>query len=226
MRTRKNAFGLVSWLAGCGVALLAVLAGGPANAQTPANTDEVREDWELVIRETDFDQTAPQIVTVISPIETIESDYGVLELNHTTQPNYVDGGIQLQRWNGDFMRNYRPPTAHDRLTIAGERITYTMTMKVSGGNLEFGVTNGKSQTWGDFGGTSDQWRSATASNYTDLSRYDRNVSVTKSRIGFAANLVQSFKQKQVRYYKNGQLVKTDNTNLSVYDAGNGVAGGN
>lgn len=213
-----NAFRSIAmgWVAGL---TSVVLFAGVVNAQTPEGTDEVQEDWELLIQTTSPDVTAPQIATVISPIENIEAEYGVLELNHTTQPDYSDGGIQLQRWNGDFICSTRTANSHARLTTPDERITFTMTMKISGGKLAFGVINGKSQTWGDFGGE-PYWRTRTDSAYPDLARYDRKVSVQKTRIGFAANLVQSFKQKTVRYYKNGELLKTDTVEQVVYDASN------
>jgi hypothetical protein len=120
----------------------------------------------LLIQTTSPDVTAPQIATVISPIENIEAEYGVLELNHTTQPDYSDGGIQLQRWNGDFICSTRTANSHARLTTPDERITFTMTMKISGGKLAFGVINGKSQTWGDFGGE-PYWRTRTDSAYPE-----------------------------------------------------------
>lgn len=219
MRTRIVQFKSALRWTGRGIAMLAVLAASVTYAQTPAGTDEVQEDWELVIRDTSPDETAPQIAAIISPIESIDAEYGVLELNHTTQPDYVDGGIQLQRWYGDDVMSYCPPTAHDRLNTAGEKITFTMTMKLTGTNLVFGVINGKSETWGDFGGTTGNWKSQTMANYADLNRYDRQVSVTHSRIGFASNLVQTFKQTGVRYYINGALVKTDTTPLATYEGG-------
>lgn len=200
------------------VTLLGLLYGASGFAQTPAGTDEVQEDWVLVIQQTSPDETAPQIATIISPVETIEAEYGVLELNHTTQPDYSDGGIQLQRWNGSFLADYRPPVSNNRLTTPNETISYTVVMKVTNGNLVFNVQNGVSQTWGKFGGNGNNWVSETPSVYLDLSRYDRKVSTEHTRVCFASNLVASFTQTQVRYYKAGQLLKTDTTGVPVYQA--------
>jgi hypothetical protein len=201
------------------VLAIVLLLVSSAAAEVPEGTDEVEEDWVLVIQDVSPDESAPQIANVISPTETIDADYGVLELNHTTQPDYVDGGLQLQRWNGSYICEYCRASAHDRLETAGETITYTMTMKVSGGKLEFGVKNGTSQTWGDFGGNGDQWRSETDTVLIDLSHYSRTVSTDHTRICFASNLVSSFVQKEVRYYKSGQLLKTDTNQVVVYEAG-------
>lgn len=199
-------------------AVVSMSASGLAQGQTPPGTDEVQEDWVLVIQATSPEETAPQIANVISPVGNIEAEYGVLELNHTTQPDYQNGGIQLQRWNGSFLCDYRPTTSHDRLQTANETISYTMTMKVANGNLNFGVQDGKSQTWGTFGGNGSQWRSQTESAYVDLSQYDRKVSTDHTRVCFASNLVSTFTQTQVRYYQAGQLLKTDTIKIEVYKA--------
>lgn len=198
--------------------VLSLVASGRAEAAVPAGTDEVQEDWVLIIASTSPDETAPQIVTIISPTETIDADYGVLELNHTTQPDYVDGGVQLQRWNGSDICDYSHSSNHDKLSTADETIKFTMVVKIQGGQLEFGVLNGTSTTWGDFGGNPDQWRSKTDTVLTDLSHYDRQVSTDHSRVAFAPNLVRSFVQKEVRYYKNGELLQTDTTQVPVYQA--------
>jgi len=211
----KSMTGPLTWV-GCTV--LGLLAHGQVYGQTPPGTDEVQEDWVLVIRATSPDETAPQIANVISPVGNIDAEYGVLELNHTTQPDYLDGGIQLQRWNGSLLCDYRPTAPHDRLQTPDETISYTMTMKVANGNLNFGVQDGKSQTWGSFGGNSSQWRTQTESAYIDLSQYDRKVSTDHTRVCFASNLVSTFTQTQVRYYQAGQLLKTDTIKVEVYKA--------
>ena len=205
-------------LAMIGCAILVFYANGQARAQTPPGTDEVQEDWVLVIQATSPEETAPQIANVISPVGNIDAEYGVLELNQTTQPDYQDGGNQLQRWNGSFLCDYRPTAPHDRLQTANETISYTMTMSVANRNLNFGVQNGKSQTWGSFGGNGSQWRSQTESAYADLSQYDRKVSTEHTRVCFASNLVSTFTQTQVRYYQAGQLLKTDTIKIEVYKA--------
>ncbi len=197
--------------------LFMVLSGGIAWAETPTNVDRVEEDWELVVGEPSVDDTSPQIINVISPTNRIDAEYAVLELNHTTQPEYSDGGIQFQRWFGDFERIYRAPYTQYRLQTPGEKITYTMTMKIANGLLEFGVKNGRSQTWGDFGGDTDQWRSSVVSQYANLDAYSPTISTTNSRIGYAANRVQKYSLTEVRYYRNGELLLKDTVVKTVYE---------
>jgi len=136
-------------------------------------------------------------------------------LNHSTEPNYVGGGLQMQRWNGEFLTDYRPPLIAYPLANAGERITYTMRMKIDKGRLAFGVVNGRSQSWGNFGGETTQWNSDMVSPYVDLRGYSPYTSAQYTEVGFGANMVSSFTLKSVRYYKNGKLQKSEDPGLKV-----------
>ena len=194
----------------CGfLAALLTLSLSSARAETPTNVTGVEEDWELVVGEPSVDDTSPQIISFISPTNRIDAEAAVLELNHSTQPDYLDGGVQFQRWFGDFERIYRAPHTQHRLAIPDEKINYTMTMKIANGLLQFGVRNGTSQTWGTFGGTSEQWNSSVASQYANLDGYSPEISATNSRVGYAANRVQKFSLKEVRYYRDSQLIHKD-----------------
>jgi hypothetical protein len=203
------------FLSGCLAAGLLVCSDR-AWADQPTDVSRVEEDWELVVGEPSADDTAPQIVNFISPTARTDAEYGILELNHSTQPEYLDGGIQFQRWFGDFERVYRTPHTQNRLSTPGEVVTYTMSMKIENGQLEFGVKNGTSQTWGTFGGDSEQWRSSTTSPYANLDHYSPRVSTKNSRIGYAANRVSSFTLKAVRYYRGDELLYTDSTAQVVH----------
>ena len=194
----------------CGfLAALLTFSLSPVLAETPTNVTRVEEDWELVVGEPSVDDTSPQIISFISPTNRIDAEAAVLELNHSTQPDYLDGGVQFQRWFGDFERVYRAPHTQHRLAIPDEKINYTMTMKIANGLLQFGVRNGTSQTWGTFGGTSEQWNSSVASQYANLDGYSPAISATNSRVGYAANRVQKFSLKEVRYYRDSQLIYKD-----------------
>ncbi len=215
VRLRASAFRLRTICSS--LATLLVLSLSPAWAETPTNVTRVEEDWELVIGEPSIDDTSPQIMSFISPTSRIDAECAVLELNHSTQPDYQDGGVQFQRWFGDFERIWRTPHTQNRLAIPGEKINYTMTMKIEIGLLKFGVRNGTSQTWGTFGGTSDQWNSGVASQYANLDSYSPAVSTKYSRIGYAANRVQKFSLKEVRYYRNDELVLKETGERIVHE---------
>ena len=199
------------------LAVLLALSVSPAWAETPTNVTRVEEDWELVVGEPSVDDTSPQIIGFISPTQRIDAECAVLELNHSTQPDYLDGGVQFQRWFGDFERIYRAPHTSNRLAIPGETITYTMTMRIESGLLKFGVRNGTSQTWGNFGGTIEQWNSSVVSPYANLDGYSPAISTKYSRVGYAANRVRKLSLKEVRYYRGDDLLQKDSGEKIVHE---------
>lgn len=198
------------------VAFLA-LTLGPVWAVEPTDVSRVEEDWVLVIGEPSIDDTSPQIISFISPTQRIDAECAVLELNHSTQPDYLDGGVQFQRWFGDFERIWRTPHTSNRLAIPGETIKYTMTMRIENGLLRFGVRNGTSETWGTFGGTTEQWNSSVVSPYSNLDAYSPAISTKYSRVGYAANRVQKFSLKEVRYYRGDELLQKDTGEKIVHE---------
>ena len=203
-------------LGGSLTALLA-LSINPVWAETPTNVTRVEEDWELVVGEPSVDDTSPQIISFISPTDRIDAECAVLELNHSTQPDYLDGGVQFQRWFGDFERIWRTPHTQNRLSTPGEKVKYTMVMKIENSVLTFGVRNGTSQTWGTFGGTSEQWNSNVVSQYANLDGYSPAISTKYSRVGYAANRVQKFSLKEVRYYRGSELIQKDSGEKIVHE---------
>ncbi len=208
-----------AWRSAWRVLLAAFLAISlsPAWAETPTDVSRVEEDWELVVGEPSVDDTSPQIISFISPTERIDAECAVLELNHSTQPAYLDGGVQFQRWFGDFERIWRTPHTQNRLATPGEKVKYTMVMKIENSVLTFGVRNGTSQTWGTFGGTSEQWNSSVASPYANLDAYRPAISTKYSRVGYARNRVQKFSLKEVRYYRGNDLLQKDTAEKVVHE---------
>jgi hypothetical protein len=176
--------------------------------------DRIEEDWEIVVSEPDPDAHAPQLINVMSPTGDLSEDYGVLELNHCTQPDYVEGGLQLQFWSNDeYQLNYTPQPSL-LLAIPNETIRYTFVMSIENGQLKYRVRHGTSQSWGTFGG--DNFVVSRPARRPDLSAYTPAVSTSKSRVAFAKHRVERFVLKRIRYYKNNELVKWDWTDRQVY----------
>lgn len=204
----------------CRIALTA--AGGLAaprflradTVSVPSGCNRVEEDWELVIGEPDPDTVAPQIFNAIYPTSDRTGRYGLFEINHATQPEFREGMLQLQRWNGDVLRDYRTSAKSGLLTIPGEHVTYTMAMTLGGGQLAFTVKNGQSTTWGAFGGSELTLSSATLLGNFD--GYSPSTSAAAATIGFAAHRVERFALLGVRYYKDSSLLATDSTVRVVY----------
>jgi hypothetical protein len=196
--------------------LLGVLAIALTAAAQEASVpyDRIEEDWEIVVAEPDPDTHAPQLINVMSPTGDLSEDYGVLELNHCTQPDYVEGGLQLQFWSDEeYQLNYTPKPSL-LLAIPAETIRYTVAMAIENGHLKFRVLNGTSTSWGTFGG--DSFVVSRPARRPNLSAYSTSVSTAKSRVAFASHRVEKFSLKRVRYYHNNTLIKTDETVQQVY----------
>lgn len=203
----------ILWLTGLAVV---VISAKEASGQTYVPYDRIEEDWEVVIGEPSPEDEAPQILNVFSPGGTYDSSYYIFELNHSTQPDYHAGGMQLQRWTGDWVRDWRTLSNANQLSYPGETITYTLRMRLQDNYLYASVRNGQSQTWGQFGGFS-QLGVAHWTDLTDLNGYRTSSSTAKSRIGFASHRVVRFVLKEVRYYSNGELVSTDDADVVVHE---------
>jgi hypothetical protein len=119
--------------------------------------------------------------------------------------------MQLQRWFGqENFADVVSPGNPALLQTPGEVVTFTMSMEVQGSTLNFGVSNGNSQTWGSFG-NGQSMNLSVAFDGTNLNSYDSTQSLANSYVGAGSNRVQQVVRTAVRYYSNGTLVNTDST---------------
>lgn len=189
-----------------------------ALAQNGQPITRVEEDWEIDfgVPAVDPDLIAPEIDMIIAPNTNLDGgDYAVFEVNHQTQPNPVDGGLQLQHWSSGSPVAWHTSRNQSVVQIANDVATFTLSVQVQNGTLTFGVSNGNSQTWGTFG-TNGRFSVSSGTNLADLSGYDPNTSLTRSYVGFAYNRVQRVIRNQVRYYSNGVLQSTNSTAQVMY----------
>ena len=201
------------WSVVLGAAVALAWATAPAFAQTVVR---VEEDWRVEVGSPAADTSAPQIVTVISPSSNLNGPHAVFELNHSTMPEYVPGGLQLQRWNGETVADFHAFPNSSVMSTTGEVVTYTTKMSISSGKLWFEIVDGTSTTWGSFGGQG-YLKVGVDSSLTDLSGYSPATSTKFSRIGFASNRVNKLVLTEVRYYAaDGTLVQTDTTDRVVH----------
>jgi hypothetical protein len=190
------------------LAILFLLAwAGTAWAQSPPDIVRVEEDWELVLGTPDADTDAPQVTCAVSPLGNLESWHAALELNQQSLPTFAPGGVQLQIWEGEVPLSDRRFPNGAVLAQPGETVHWTQSMQLSEGNLTFEVINGSSTTWGPFGGQG-YLKASVATTLSSLNGYSPAVSVENSRVGYAANRVQSLVLKRVRYYTStGQQIE-------------------
>ncbi len=188
-----------------------------AQTSPPPDVFRIEEDWELQIGVPDPALEAPQITASISPRGNLSGIHAVLELNNATLDEYASGGVQLQSWVGESDGNIRNFPKFQLLSTPDETITWTMSMQHNGDHsVQFEVLNGKSQTWGNFGGQGF----LKFSNFTilsNLNQYDPAVSIANSRIGYASHRVKLFCLDEARYYDaSNNLIKTDTTHRCIH----------
>jgi hypothetical protein len=174
--------------------------------------DEVREDWQLVVATPDLPGVGPQITTMMSPIGDNVPSFVAFNMNYRDAP-FRPGGLQIQVWYNKSLTT-QDSDKTSQLSNNNETITWTQRMALQGGRLYYAVDNGQSSTWGKFG-EGDQLDLDYATTTDTLSAYNPDKSAKTSGVTWQANNVTSMQITQVRYYKNGNVVYTDNTTRSV-----------
>lgn len=186
------------------------------------STDIIRieQDWKLIVGDPEPDVDAPQIVTIFGPRNPLTGLHAVYEINHSTMPDYSEGGMQLQVWSGNTLVGYKSQFAPAELNVTDEVITYTTGVEVqTDGRIRMEVINGVSATWGDFDGDR-ALRLRVASDIENLNDWDPLDSIKNSRIGYGANRIVMFKRTEIRYFNQGGLDHTS-TEDTIVEAWNG-----
>lgn len=199
-----------------GLALAACLSN-PMSAwgAQPGDIVAVEEDWELTVGEPDGDRVAPQVTCVTTAAGSLHGWYVALELNHQTLPEFGEGGLHLQLYNGGECVEFNSSAAAGSLAHAGETVRWTQRLRVEGDNLVVETVDGQSESWSAFGNESGL-RATVAAGLANLNAYNPAASVAHSGVGYAANRVQSLVLKRVHYRRaNGEVV-TDETVRTVY----------
>jgi hypothetical protein len=176
-------------------AVLGLLMGtaGPGWADSPSIV-EIEEHWELAIGAPDIQLSAPQATMVMSPTADLDEKYFLFTLNHRSVPEYLAGGAQVQLWDGDEVVEVESFNA-SVLDQTNDVIEWTQRLAVEDGTLTFEVTDGSSNSWGNFGDGS--LAVSTPTSLANLNGYHPRVSVTESQVGYAGNRVQRLLLKRL-----------------------------
>lgn len=194
-----------------------VESGGEEDPFAGVDIIRVEEDWVLDIADPDPAADCPQVVTVFGPSDPVYGTHCLFELNHGTMPDFVEGGMQLQVWWGDYLVGYKQQHAPTEFYVAIERVTYTTVTRIDiNGDLDMYVKNGQSVTWGTFGESAALWIELATSR-TNLNDYDAENSVQHSKVSYGANRVNRFVRKEVRYYTAIGLHHTDATERVIHE---------
>ncbi len=194
-----------------------VWVGASLSADNGQPVTRIEEDWKIQFGVPDPDLDAPQVTLTISPAGSLDGPHAVFEVNHRTQPEYTAGGLQLQTWVGDSVLDCKSSHKTNVLSVTNDVATFTLSMQAQSGSVTFGVSNGNSTTWGQFG--TSGWLSLSAPySASDFSSYDSTTSLNNaySYVGFGSNRVLQVVRTAVRYYSNGVLVNNDTTQHVIY----------
>lgn len=177
---------------------LAAVATFPSEA-VAAKVIAIEEFWELSVGGPESPRCAPQVSMVMSPEDHLDNDWFVFTLNHGTFPNFVAGGVQLQRWRNNDVLATADSQRTDVLAYEGETVRWTQRMTLHDGVLSVRIKDGTSQTWGTFGHGSSL-RLSTPTNLTSLNGYRPAVSIEESGITYAGNRVSSLVLLKLRWF--------------------------
>ncbi len=187
-----------------GVAQLFILtACATLHAQ---NVVRVEEDWALQVNEPDVQLNSPQITTAVMPLGPNSSTVFFLDINHGSDPDYSEGGLQLRaEQNGECSESKRLLNGA-KLNRSSETIKWTQVMIWQGSQLKFGIVSGQSQTWNSFGGSE---------SFVDVPIYSGSLdayrpadSLRSSGVVYAENRVASLTLLRVRLFNSlGQMVE-------------------
>lgn len=176
---------------------------------------KVEEDWLIDVAVTDERSTAPEIVTAFGPADPRLGLHSVFEMNHSTYPSFIKGGMQLQAWWGGWFLGAKRHLNSAELLTTVERIQFTCVTRVSSGRLTMEVRNGDSVTYGQFG-NDGSLRMRLWTDRSNLNNYNPSNSLNHSRVTFGANRVNRYMRTEIRFYATDGTVLTDETDRYVH----------
>lgn len=199
------AFGLVAGF---------VFAGSSVgSAQEPIQVVQIVEHWELTLNSPDASTTAPQITLAFSPTANLTGHYATFELNHQASPVFAAGGAHFHVWKGEQCLGSRHHAEGAALNTTAEVIRWKQELQLADGQLTFGIVDGTSATWGDFGG--DAMRITVPTTLTSLNDYRPDFSVTQSGVGYAGGRVKRLAiVKITALTSTGQYVESDKLRIA------------
>ena len=204
-----------------GVAFLALgVSFGMAPLAAP-EPDRIEEDWQVVVANPDPTASGPQMTTCMSPSSDPAQPFVTFYLNYEDYPSWRPGGMQVKAYGATPGMSTSPPVldAHSSGTgvceTSEETLTWTQQLTLSGGNIDFNIINGQSETWGKFGQGQGLSGVSMPSTLSDLGAYQPDYSVSKSGVSWQSNRVTSMTLVQVRYYSGSVLLSTDTTPRTV-----------
>ena len=170
-----------------------------------ADVVSIEEHWELRVAGPDVSRSVPQIRMVMSPHDSLDKDYFLVNFNHRAYPEYEPGGIQVQSRQGEKCRATATDPSYDLLETDKEVISWVQRITLVDGVMTFEM-RGYCATWGYFGGHGE----FTLSHKTDLARlndYQPSLSLKQSGVANSGSRTSCLRLKRLRWKTSDGKIK-------------------
>ncbi len=191
----------------------AVLLQGPGVTHGQS-IERIEEDWELHVLQPDAQLDAPQVTMTMLPFDS--NVYLQIDWNHATYPEFSRGGFQVRACTDTTCLTSTRVQEGTVLSHAAEIVSWTQVVQRVEGGFLFGIENGTSTSFGNFGGPSTFVAiSDSQSGAPSLNAYNPSDSAENSGVTFARNRVAWLRFKKARVFlSTGDVLEwTFNTDL-------------
>ena len=187
----------------------------PAAAQSTGRTlVRVEEDWVAMIGEPDPAISSPQIMNFISPIQSMDGIFGLVQVNHRGAPEFQAGGVQVQGWVGSWMSGSLDANRYSKLSRSADSLRYTVAMEKVSNGIKFQLLNGRSRTWGKFAQTPVSV--LVLADEPSLEEYSPEFSVANTNVNLGAHRVDLLYLTTTRFMYSDDATVTDNTDRVIH----------
>jgi len=194
--------------------LLLTLADPAAAQSTGSTIVRVEEDWVAMIGEPDTAISSPQIINFISPIQSTEGIFGLVQVNHRGAPEFQAGGLQVQAWVSSWMSGSADAQKFAKLSRNTDNLRYTVAMEKVSNGIRFELLNGRSRTWGRFAQTPVSV--VVTVDEPSLEEYSPEFSVANTNVNVGAHRVDLLYLTATRFKYSDDTIVTDNTDRVIH----------
>ena len=184
-----------------------------------AQVTRVEVDWEIRVREADYESFSPQISIIMANRRDLSSDFAEFRVN----PDYegIQGGLQIDTWNGTQKLAESSHVARPALSASSDKIRFTTVATAELTQTKYSVEEIHCNSWGTVA-ESEIAPCRTAGE--GLIRYSMSLTLDESEVEFGHNRVEYVIAKEVRYYIGNALAKRDRTGYYIFKEGQSYKG--
>ncbi len=189
-----------------GILVLAfVMASSPGTeADETKQVVRVEEDWCYEVLVPKPQEDLPWCVTKFE-IGGKKGIHFCLDINCANEPDFSPGGYQLRITKKDKELVHKRSLKGRRLQTPGETLTWTTVIQKSENGFFFGLLNGKSKTWGKFGGaTSFAFLSFDDADIPGLNDYSHESSIEAAQLSKSKKPIATLQLRRVRVFYDGE----------------------